>query len=35
MSDFCIATGVSPSEYKRLTMAEYAAFTNTLEERNK
>jgi hypothetical protein len=35
MSQFCIATRVSPTEYKKLTLAEYQAFVETLEEMNK
>jgi len=30
MADFCMATKISPSEYKALTMNEYAAFVKIL-----
>jgi hypothetical protein len=31
MADFCLATGLSPSEYKKLTLSEMMAFVNALE----
>jgi hypothetical protein len=30
MADFCMATNMSPSEYKALTMDEYVAFVKIL-----
>jgi hypothetical protein len=33
MATFCLATGIAPSEYKQLTVAEYAAFVKVLEKR--
>jgi hypothetical protein len=35
MAEFCLATGVSPSEYKQLTLAEFEAFAVAAERRNK
>jgi hypothetical protein len=31
MARFCLATKISPSEYKALTIVEYRAFVNELE----
>jgi hypothetical protein len=31
MAAFCIATGISPKEYKELTLGEYSAFIDRLE----
>jgi hypothetical protein len=31
---FCLATGFSPEQYRKLTVAEYAKFCEVLEERN-
>jgi hypothetical protein len=33
MADFCIATKMSPSEYKMLKLVEVNAFVEALEER--
>lgn len=33
MAQFVLATGISPSEYKRLTVAEYTAIVKELERR--
>jgi hypothetical protein len=30
MAEFCLASKISPSEYKALTMNEYAAFAKIL-----
>jgi len=30
MADFCVATKMSPAEYRSLTQAEYAAFVKVL-----
>ena len=30
MADFCLATKMSPTEYRALTQAEYAAFVRVL-----
>lgn len=35
MAAFCIATGISPTEYKQLTLAEYKAFIKRLEDGEK
>lgn len=35
MASFCMLTGVQPSEYYRLTIAEKDAFLMALERRNK
>lgn len=35
MASFCLATGISPTEYKRLTITEHRAFQQQLEEMNK
>jgi len=35
MASFCLATGISPSEYKRLTVTEHLAIQKQLEEMNK
>lgn len=32
MASFCQAFNISPSEYKALTMAEFAAFLKVLED---
>jgi hypothetical protein len=32
MARFCQAFGISPSDYKALTMAEFAAFLKVLED---
>lgn len=32
MARFCQVFGISPSEYKALTMAEFAAFLKVLED---
>jgi len=34
LASFCVATGMSPSEYRALTLAEYRAFVEALEERS-
>ncbi|CAB4149384.1 hypothetical protein UFOVP541_20 [uncultured Caudovirales phage] len=34
MARFCQAFNLSPSEYKALTMAEFAAFLKVLEDGN-
>ena len=31
MANFCLATGISPSEYRKLTLVETMAFANALE----
>jgi hypothetical protein len=33
MAEFCIALNMSPSEYKALTMEEYAAFITAANKR--
>lgn len=33
MATFCSATKMPPSEYRRLTLVEYQAFINALEQR--
>jgi hypothetical protein len=35
MAAFCLATGIAPSEYKKLTLAEYRAFVETLSANQK
>jgi len=30
---FCLATGIAPSEYKKLTVQEYIKFLEVLDER--
>jgi hypothetical protein len=30
MADFCLATNMSPTEYRSLTQAEYAAYVKAL-----
>jgi hypothetical protein len=35
MAEFVIATGVSPSEYRKLTEVEYSAFANEVHRRAK
>lgn len=30
MAAFCLATGIAPSEYGKLTIAQYRAFANLL-----
>lgn len=30
MADFCLATNMSPTEYRSLTQTEYAAFVKVL-----
>jgi hypothetical protein len=30
MADFCVATKISPAEYRSLTQAEYVAFVKVL-----
>lgn len=35
MANFCLVTGVQPSEYKALTMTEVAAFIEEYERMNK
>lgn len=32
---FCLATGISPSEYKKLTLVEFTQFAEQLERLNK
>jgi hypothetical protein len=34
MAAFCIATGMAPSEYRRLTLRERSAFVSLLNERS-
>jgi hypothetical protein len=34
MASFCLATKMSPSEYKKLKLYEVNAFVDALEERN-
>ena len=34
MATFCLATGLSPSDYKSLTLRERAAFVAAYVERN-
>jgi hypothetical protein len=34
MAQFCLATGMSPNEYRQLTLAEYRAFIEAIEERS-
>jgi hypothetical protein len=31
MAAFCLRTGISPSEYKKLTLGEYQAFIEQIE----
>lgn len=33
MAQFCLATKISPSEYKKLTLREFSAFIKELEQR--
>ncbi len=33
MAQFCIATGLSPEQYRRLTRAEYLAFIQVLADK--
>lgn len=33
MAQFCVATGMAPSEYNRLTMRERAAFIEAVTQR--
>lgn len=33
MAQFCVATGMAPSEYLRLTIRERSAFVNAMNER--
>jgi hypothetical protein len=35
MAEFVLATGISPSEYDNLTLTEYRAFIEVLNERRK
>jgi len=34
MARFCIATKMAPSEYRTLTLLEFGAFMDALQERN-
>lgn len=34
LAEFCVATGLSPSDYRSLTLAEYRAFIDAVNERN-
>jgi hypothetical protein len=34
MADFCVATKMSPSEFRKLTATEYIAFIDALSTRN-
>lgn len=34
MAQFCLATNMSPTEYRQLTQIEYVAFVHTLEAKN-
>ena len=33
MAEFCFVTGMSPTEYRKLTGVEYLAFIKVIEER--
>ena len=33
MAQFCLATKMSPTEYRKLTLREYQAYIEALEER--
>jgi hypothetical protein len=33
MATFCLITGMSPTEFRKLTLAEYKAFIEAIEER--
>jgi hypothetical protein len=33
MADFCVATKMSPSEYRKITLREFNAFIKALEAR--
>lgn len=33
MANFCVATRMSPSDYKRLTLREFHAFVNAIDRR--
>lgn len=35
MANFCLATKMSPSEYRKLTLMEVNAYVTALEERGK
>lgn len=35
MANFCLATKMSPSEYRKLTLMEMNAYINALEDRAK
>lgn len=35
MANFCLATKMSPSEYRQLTLMEVNAYVNALEDRAK
>lgn len=35
MASFCIATGISPSEYKKLTLNEYRALVEQIDKVNR
>jgi hypothetical protein len=35
MAGFCLATGMTPETYWKLSLEEYGAFMNALEERNR
>jgi hypothetical protein len=35
MAEFCIATGMTPTEYRNLTLAEYVAFCDAIRERSR
>lgn len=34
MATFCLATGMTPTEYRALTLAEFEAFTTLINRRN-
>jgi hypothetical protein len=34
MASFCLVTGLSPADYKQLTLAETQAFYKVLEQQN-
>jgi hypothetical protein len=35
MASFCIASGIQPSEYKKLTIAEYRALVELIDKANR
>jgi hypothetical protein len=34
MAHFCLVTGMSPKDYRQLTLQEYRAFIEAIEERS-